>query len=193
MPEETPEDPVVAPPVKQLSPATAASAQRPHWTTFVAPTASVLVSGIALWTTLITQRDSRLVQRPFVSVSFEQKRPGNLARNGDGKPPMALADGILTVKNTGNSPAFGVDFRIDDKKMTCGTVKPFDIAAHDQFVMNPEDCWEKPALKWNPATIMTVYVGGSIKYRDSSGTHYDEPITVPINLGGDKVWKNRIE
>jgi hypothetical protein len=178
------------------SPAQKPKPATPHWSTYVTPVASVFIALISLYIAWDNQRTNRYAVRPFLVVEFDQRRIG-AASFDTTKQQLSdeyFAWGIITIKNVGGSPAYGVYFKIQDQGIGCVSLSgPVAIAAHDSYVVNPEVCDTKAYKPSADPKGYTMYnVKGTISFRDAYGTEYNEKILIRIQFGGLELWHNRL-
>lgn len=133
--------------------------------------------------------------RPFVIISFDQRIPGAPNRDSNtGQLSGYSAWGILTLKNVGNSPAFNVSFVLTTNDVQCIKLgHDITIAAHDELIQNPEMCISNTYKQLpDPASYTLYNVAGHVTYSDAYGVHYQDPITVPVQFGGQRVTPNKL-
>ena len=164
--------------------------ERPHWTTFVAPSVSVLVAALSLFTTWYVFRTSaeanRNVVRPFVTLFYVQNTSGGLFRSGDGATDKVGALGTVTLTNVGNTPAYDVTTEFTSSlwqsKLTCtGLIKGTLVLPHS-FKTYPIVC-DGSDPKFKSDVEGTAYIFGRISYHDVNGFVFGEPIQVGLCIG----------
>jgi hypothetical protein len=163
---------------------------RPHWTTFVVPTSSVLVSILSLFTVwyvfYTNQEISRATLRPFVSLTSRQLTAGVPSRDsktGLVGPPVGAFVNIV-MQNLGNTPAYEVEYEIQDEHFTCVTlgqkiaIAPHETREHKTF------CQAPPSYQPPPENTSAIfYPKCRVIYRDGYKQSFDEPCRIAIQVG----------
>jgi|ERR1039458_6244268 hypothetical protein len=174
------------------------SPERPHWSTFVTPAASVITAALALyisWTSFNTNNEiNKLTLRPLVTLFFAQKElalpaheyglqlePGVFRTTG----PFIQVMGVMTIRNTGNSPAYNINYKIENDYFLCyrhlGDPINITIGAHDSTSFQTT-CDAKIAIRENSG----YNIRGRLTYSDGFHQTFNEDciVQLAINLPG---------
>jgi len=161
---------------------------RPHWSTpLIAPVASALVSIFVAWYTFYANQEiSRATLRPFVSLTSRQLTAGVPSRDsktGVVGPPVGAFVNII-MRNLGSTPAYDVEYQIQDKHFTCVNLgQKVAIAAHDTKE-HKTFCLAPPSYQAPPnGTSAIFYPRCEVIYRDGYKQRFDEPCMVAIQVG----------
>ena len=172
--------------VKDSSPGSMNAVPRPHWSTFIAPGASVLVAALSLFTTWYVFRKSaeanRNVVRPFVTFSYTQETPLSLSRSDAGMADRLVASGSATLANVGNTAAYGVTTEIADSRLTCSSPSKDTVVLPHSSRRYPLICDGKDP-QYSSDTLGVRPIPGHISYRDVNGFTFGEPIVVWLCIG----------
>jgi hypothetical protein len=161
----------------------------PHWPTFCSLATALCSLGLG-W--LIYSGNQKL-NRPFISVKYDQRKPGLPSRNDTGGiGPPVQAWGILSLQNLGNSLAYDIDFQLFNTQLECPkyAVK-YTIAARDTMKLNPFVCMSVKNFYPNVSVTSFYPIDGRVQYRDSFGNRYDEPISIQVQVGGTEMYPNK--
>src|SRR5436190_19868621 len=110
-------------------------AERPHWSALIAPIASAIVAALSFGTTIYiynsTQRINQATIRPVVSVKFRQETLASLTRDETGVTSVVTLIGVVTLRNVGSTPAYGVSFTVSNDTFTCFQRDEIQLAAKE--------------------------------------------------------------
>jgi hypothetical protein len=101
-----------------------------------------------------------------------------------------VSAGIVTFKNSGNSPAYKIDLHAETEQLFLARPKPFTLAAHDTYDDNPAAWWAKPGFTPDYNSHIVYNVRGYITYEDSYGKSYKEPTRFFVQVGGTGITPN---
>jgi len=152
---------------------------RPHWTTFIAPTMSVLVGLLALSVTVLTFQFNRrileITQRPFVSATV-----GQLDSFFDAKGKPRSADFEVVLNNTGNTEALGVLFEIASPSIKCSE----SILGNASYrVMPHATTTRRLACTFDATSPPTTLFNGKLSYLDNFGQVFREDQLLTAQVG----------
>lgn len=153
------------------------------------PVASLIVAMASLYMVVQNGKLSQQLNRPFVIPSYVQKTIPRSAPDAEGHHGIVSA-GILTFKNSGNSPAYKITINAETSLLRLAWPEPFTLAAHDSHDLNPAAWWAKPGFTPDYNAHSTYNVPGNITYEDSYGKEYKEPTRFMVQVGGDAITPN---